>query len=305
MKSDLKRRLKNVRLGLKAGDGSSASVLGVEGILAGRQGDSLAAWLAEKFNHNFDGYDRAIDAVYNTTRAGGSGFHHLLDGQHSILGAFNAVHHVSADDSWVRELGNATEHIVRDTASSSGINPFFSLTPEQFDTLGSLTAHLGISKVYLADALTLNGSELLGGSVALLSAVMMGRSPQPEKLSRFAGGCLVSAVVSANPILMPIAAASMVYAISKAEDRKAVMIQSGKGALVSGSALLASTLVGGPVWLGCVAGFMTAIAISYALDHPQKALERAQALVQPATQILKDVSSQLLHVEIPQWQPTS
>lgn len=135
----------------------------------------LSSWAVEKFNHNFNDYDRAIDAVYNSTHMGGASYHHLLDGQHSILGVFNAVKDVKANDSSVTEFLQAGEHLLRDMASISGINPFFSLTSEQFSDLALLMQPLGISKPFLADALTINAPELVGGVIALLSTIILGK----------------------------------------------------------------------------------------------------------------------------------
>lgn len=263
-----------------------------EGMIAsdrysGQPGHSLAQWLAHKFNHNFDDYDRAIDSVYNShAHVGGSMFHHLLDGQHSIWGAFHAVQNV-ADHGWLTDMGQALEHLARDTMSVSGINPLFSLSPAHFDSIGQAVAHVGITKLYLADALTVNGPELLGGSIALISALMMGRKAAPERLSRFSGGCLLSSAVAANPALLPIAAAGLVYAFVEAEDKRTVVVQAGKGALVSGTTILVSSLIGGPVWLGCVAGLMAGVAVSKMLDNPQKAFERAQAVLGPAAEAFR------------------
>src|SRR5439155_9642470 len=133
-------------------------------------------------------YDRAIDRLYNLSHVGGSHYHHLLDGQHTVWGAFHAVQHVHVDDGWLTHMGHALEHLARDTMSVAGINPFFSLSPAHFDGLAVAVAHLGISKPFLADALTENGPELLGGSVALVSALLMARRAAPERLSRFSGG---------------------------------------------------------------------------------------------------------------------
>jgi hypothetical protein len=291
------RRLRNRRLGLGAVSKSDAAMISGEGVLAadgfGEPGHTLATWLADKFNHNFDNYDRAIDEVYNATRVGGSQYHHLIDGQHSIWGAFKAVPDVAADDTWLTEMTQAAEHLVRDTASVSGINPFFSLSPEMFDRLGSVVSQAGISKAFLVDALTINGPELLGGAIAVLSAVTMGRQPDPERLSRLAGGCLLSATVSPNPVLLPVATAGIAFAAINAEDRKDVFVHAGKGGLVSGSALLVSSLVGGPIWLGCAAGILAGIAVSKAMDNPEAAFARAQKVVRPAAQVLQSVSSKL------------
>ncbi|MBT4036331.1 MAG: hypothetical protein HOB84_07745 [Candidatus Marinimicrobia bacterium] len=186
--NDLERKLKSIELGIPPKK-NDATQLGFQGILAGDPGYNLAKWMADKFNHNFDEYDSAIDSVYNQTRVGGSAYHHIVDGQHSIWGAFKAVQDTKVDDGWARELGQSTEHLLRDTASISGINPFFSLTKDQFDKLGSMVSEIGIPKEYLADALTINGPELLGGSIALVSSIIMGVKPDPERLSRFSGGC--------------------------------------------------------------------------------------------------------------------
>lgn len=254
---------------------------------------SLAKWLAETFNHNFDAYDAAIDSVYNSTRIGGSSYHHILDGQHDILGAFNAVKDVSYDDSFVKEILEASEHLLRDTASVSGINPLFSLSKNQFDILGDMCATIGISKPYLADALTINGPELIGGSLALLSTLILAKEKDYAKLSSLSGAYLVSSLASANPLMLPLAAGGLAYSIKEAEDKKEALIKAGKGSLVSGASLLTTGLVGGPVWLGCIVAVSTAVTMNYAMSNPHTAFERAKTIVKPAGDILRKASLSL------------
>ncbi|MCJ7987948.1 hypothetical protein MUB16_35450 [Priestia sp. OVL9] len=165
-------RLRNIKLGL-SGDGKIPIAIDA-GLVTGSH--SLSQWMAHKFNQNFDQYDRAIDAVYNDTHIGGSRLHHLLDGQHDILGAFKAVQNVKADDSFVTEFLQAGEHLLRDTSSVSGINPFVSFTQDQFNQIAEIAKNFGISKLFLSDALTVNGSELLGGTVAILSTLLLGKN---------------------------------------------------------------------------------------------------------------------------------
>lgn len=288
----IKKRLRDFDLGFKKD--KTTPFVAIEGVVGGEQGHELAKWLADKFNKNFDAYDSAIDAVYNQTHEGSATYHHIVDGQHSVWGAFSSVQDVKVDDSWASELGQAAEHLVRDVASVSGINPFFTLSPEQFSKIGSLlNDNLGIPKAFLADALTINGPELLGGSIALIASIMMGRKADPSRLSYFSGGCLLSSLISANPMLMPIAAGSMAYAIYKAENKKQILLTAGKGSIVSGSALLVSSLVGGPAWIGCVAGLMTGIAVAKAIENPEKAFAYTRKLVEPARNIFKQVSYKL------------
>ncbi len=297
---DYKKRLRNFDLDLKNKDRLSTPFVAIEGIVGGQKGHELAQWLAENFNKNFDAYDSAVDSVYNQTHIGGSAFHHLLDGQHSIWGAFKSVHDVKIDDSWASELGQATEHLIRDTASVSGINPFFTLSQIEFDKIGSLVSHIGVTKEYLADALTINGPELLGGSIALVSLIMLAKKGEFEKLSYLAGGCLSASLIYPNPMLMPIAAGSMAYAIYKGKNKKGIFIQAGKGSIVLGSAMLAGKLaslsvtsLGGPPFLVCIAGLLTAIAVKNVIEKPDKALEYTLKLIEPAKYIFKKVSYSL------------
>ena len=290
-----KRRISRVGLNLPSRDAVTAAGLAAQGVLAddatgGSPGHTLAQWMAEKFNHNFDSYDQAVDSAYNATHVGGSHYHHLVDGQHSILGAFHAVRDVSADDTWLGELAQAGEHLLRDTASVSGTNPFFSLTPDQFSRLGDLTAQIGISKAFLGDALTVNGPELLGGSLALMGSILLARKAEPDQISRLAGGCAISALASLNPMLMPIAAGSLAYSAYNTGDTRTALVCAGKGGLVSGSAILVSGLVGGPVWLGCVAGMIAGISLNMAIENPDRTFQKAQELVGPVTEVLKQVS---------------
>jgi hypothetical protein len=295
--SKLSRRLKEIELGVKDRSTKDTAFVGFEGVIAGSQGHTIAQWLAKEFNHNFDAYDSAVDAVYNDTHVGGSVYHHILDGNHSLWGAFEAVPDVKIDDSWVEELAQASEHLIRDGASISGVNPFFSLSPDQFDNLGSIVSSVGISKEFLADALTINGPEMLGGSLAMLVSLLMRKKADPGRLSYISGGCLLSALASGNPLLLPIAASGMVEAIKHGDSAKDIILQSGKGSLVSGSALLVSSLVGGPLWLGCIAGFMAATAISKGLSSPQKAFDLCVQIIEPAKivtgSVIKSISGDM------------
>lgn len=283
------KRLGNIKNG-RLGNGSI--LIGTDSALV-TGSHPLAKWMAENFNHNFDNYDRAVDSIYNSTHVGGSNYHHILDGQHSVWGAFEAVQDVKVDDSFVTEFLQAGEHLLRDVASISGINPLFSFTLEQWEQLAGVAQQMGISKPFLADALTVNAPELLGGTIGLLSAIMVGKRHDPSCVSRLSGAYLLSSIASGNPVLFPIAAGSLVYSLVKSEDKKEALIQGGKGAIVSGGALLVGSLVGGPVWFGCIASLTAAISLNYAIESPEKTLGRVKELINPTASILRKVSLSL------------
>ncbi|MFC4801347.1 hypothetical protein ACFPA1_18625 [Neobacillus sp. GCM10023253] len=280
------KRLQNIQRGL-SGDGRIPIAMDA-GLVTGSH--SLAQWMAKQFNHNFDEYDRAIDSVYNSTHVGGSSYHHLLDGQHSAWGAFRAVKDVKADDSFLTEFLQAGEHLLRDLASVSGINPFFSLTPDQWDNLAGIAQSVGISKPFLADALTVNAPELLGGGIGLLSALLVGKKQDPTAVSKLSGAYILSSIASGNPVLFPVAAGGLVYSLIKTDSKKETLVKGGKGAIVSGGALLAGSIVGGPVWIGCLASVAAAISINYALENPEKTFTRIKEIIKPTASILRKVS---------------
>ena len=51
------------------------------------------------------------------------------------------------------------------------------------------------------------------------SSLLLAKKSDPNVMSRFAGGCLLSSLVSANPILMPIAA-EVILEITNSKHRK-------------------------------------------------------------------------------------
>ena len=294
---DYKERLRLLNLGLGP-SGKKRKATTFEEVLAytdsalSTSGLNLARWMAENFNKNFDAYDRAIDSVYNATRIGGSMYHHLLDGQHTIPGAFRAVRDVSQDDTFVRELAEALEHLLRDVSSVSGINPLFSLTSGQFERLAEICSKIGISKPYLADILTVNGPELIGGALGLVASVGLAKDEDQSRLSFLSGSYIVSALITANPLLAGVAAAGLIRSMKNAEDKKEVLIKAGKGSIVSGGSILLAGLIGGPLWLNCMAAVSTAATIKYMMDNPRKALERAKSTIKSASKIITRVSQQ-------------
>lgn len=260
-----------------------------QAVLVNQEGE-LSSWLATTFNKNFDDYDKAIDAVYNTTNVGGSRLHHILDNQHSILGAFKAAENVRADDSFLDEILQASEHLIRDTASVSGINPFFSLPPDQFHSLADCVRHFGVSKIMLADALSVNGPEVIGGIVALGGGIKLARDKRIDEISKLSGACMVSSIVAANPLLLTVAVTGLVYVINQAPETKPALVKAGKGAVVSGSAIAAGAILGGSIWIGCLASMAAAVAVRYCLDQPEKAVERANILINEGVRLSRIVN---------------
>lgn len=238
-------------------------------------GHLLDKFLSEKFNRSFDDYDRAIDAVFNASLGGSSMFHHLQDGQHSILGALKAVEGVSPNDSFLRELWEAIEHLLRDLCSVSGINPTFSIKKDTFDAIASYLAPLGIDKFYLNDALTINTSELLGATICIPIMLLRRNSLDNEMTAELTGSILIAAFAGGNPLLLPVAGYALYKCYKSGELTRTQLLYSlSKGALITGAMFSISGAIGGPVWIGLAAGLAVAIAVQYGLGKVEKIWEQ-------------------------------
>lgn len=231
--------------GIEAGVGLNAA-------LASPFGDELARWAAEVFNHNSTAYDRAIDAAFNSSHVGGSALHHLVDGHHSLAGAFEAAAGVYPNDSVFQEMSAAVEHLLRDMASVSGINPVMSFDPGTLDSIQTaLASSLGVDRSWTADLLTVNAPETLGGVLGALPLMLGWRAADAARFARLAGALGLSALWSANPLLAIVAlvAAARSYQVSvnRGETLRSVMAAAGGAAT---SALIIGAMSVLPAWLG-------------------------------------------------------
>ncbi|WP_462410398.1 hypothetical protein [Neobacillus sp. Marseille-QA0830] len=118
--------------------------------------------------------------------------------------------------------------MLRDVASVSGDNPFFSLSSNELEALTQLVQPFGISKPFLVDALTVNGPELLGGTIAVRSTLLVGKRQDPAAVSRLSGAYILSSISSGNPVLFLIAAGGLIYSLVKSENKQEALVMGGK-----------------------------------------------------------------------------
>lgn len=228
--------------------------------------DGLAHWTAHTFNYNHTVYDRAIDAVYNHTHVGGSAFHHIVDGNHTLWGALQAAHGARAGDSFLQEAGGALEHLARDTCSVAGI-PFFSM---KMDTLRGLSDTFGVSTRYMGDMLTFNAPEVLGAGLGVVPLALGWNRLGTERLSEMATSMTAAALVSANPLLLGVGIAAGVRAVSRLRSQGTAgqaLRGLARGAVTTGVAVAVSQLMPGPAWVGAAVGIGAAVAARYGYNR--------------------------------------
>jgi hypothetical protein len=244
-------------------------------VFATEFGDSVARKLAAVFNHNTDQYDAAIDAAYNMAGTGGSQAHHIVDGSHSLLGAFEKACAVFPDDSVYREFVESIEHLARDAMSVSGINPFFQLDAGSFAGMKDwLSANFGVSKGWVNDALTFNGPELLGSAFATLAVLYNWKKADVEDFTRMSSSLGVAAIYSANPLLGVITLISAARAWHRSKNKpvnkREVLKNMADGAVPTSVLIGISAIVGGPVWIGLVLGIIFASRSRAWMNNPSQ-----------------------------------
>lgn len=229
---------------------------------------NLASWTADTFNKNdyTKGYDTAIDAAYNAGEGGSSMTHHLIDGSHTIVGAIRAASGVKGDDSNLTVVMNALEHLLRDLASRTGIQPFFSLSKEQLEALQNFVGEFGVSKLWVDDFLQLNVPEVLGAFFAVVPVWFGWTKLDAEKFAEIAGSAGIAALISANPLLGLVAMVSMARSfnllISKEQGAfRQAANKAGFGAVQSSVVWAASAVIPGPAAVGILVGLVIAYTI--------------------------------------------
>lgn len=208
-------------------------------------GHDLDRWLASLINTpNTTAYDRAIDSAYLHTGVGGSQLHHLVDGQHDLVGAFHAAQQGVPDGSESAALLGTAHHLSKDLFSVMGL-PVVSFRPEDYAQASDwIRDHLGISKAWQADLLQVNGVELLGGGLAVAALLLGLHQSDTHRLAELAGGSGLAGMLAANPIAMLAAGIALVLAW-KLRRQNECWSPVARRLAVGGTAAGASIAVGG------------------------------------------------------------
>ena len=274
------------------------SALLINAITASETGSTLDTLLAKAINTaNTNVYDKAIDSVYLSTGIGGSRLHHLLDGHHDLLGAFRAAQSVASSDSSGSALLGAAHHLAKDLFSKMGL-PVFSLRPETYHSSADwIQQNLGISKLWQADLLQINGMELLGGGISAAGVVLGMRRKDAGVLAGIAGSAGLAGLIAANPIAMLAAATALVLAWQiKHPDTsfKAITAHAGTGLAGAGATMATGTVLGGFAAAGALP-LTISLALSLAAGVLVKSLiKRIQGTSSPAAESNSSDSSTLL-----------
>ena len=216
-------------------------------------------------------YDKAMDAVYVATHVGGGHYHRLFDGSHTIWGAIKAGHAASPDDNIIQEAIGILQGLLRDVSTPAGL-PIANWEPETYKQVAEvLESNFHIPKSWFYDLNTYDAADLLGAAVGVVVLIFSWNRADTETFSKLVAGMGLSAVFTANPLLLILTVVALGKAFHKARQtgEYAEFVDGQfKGAVGTGATLAAVSLVGvagGPAGAALLAGLAAGILAQYAV----------------------------------------
>ncbi|MBW2038242.1 MAG: hypothetical protein JRI46_01375 [Deltaproteobacteria bacterium] len=227
-------------------------------ILASDFSRNMESWLGHMFNEGIPSiYDKAADAVYIATHIGGGHLHRLFDSSHTLWGMWDKVKDASPDDSFLQEIVGYTTALGKDLSSSVGI-PLFDWSKSSYDQVASaLNSTFHIPKSWFSDLLHVNTTELIGTSIGTIAVALNWNKKQVREFSSLAGSLGISSIASANPVLAVVALTALAKSFADAKqkgDYSEFVNGLAKGGVGTGAFLATASAIGGPVWVGLLAG---------------------------------------------------
>ena len=218
-------------------------------------------------------YDKAMDANYLATHIGGGNYHRLFDGGHTIWGAIRAGHAASPDDNIIQEAIGTLQGLLRDVSTTRGL-PIANWDPETYRRVAeTLESNFHIPKRWFDDLITYDAADLLGTAVGVVALIFSWNRADTETFSKLVAGMGLSAVFTANPLLLILTVVALGRAFHKARQtgEYAEFVDGQfKGAVGAGATLGAVSLVGvagGPAGAALIAGLAAGILAQYAVRN--------------------------------------
>lgn len=252
----------------------AAAAFWTNSLLASDAARSIDRWLGDMAESSATVYDKALDATYleamregATHALGGARYHRLFDGGHDLASAWERVRGALPDDAFGQEVANYISSIWKDVVTPMGL-PLADFDKASFDAFaGQLHETLGDSYEWVADLASFTAMEGFGALLGGIALALKWNDAQVAEFAEIVGGLGVAAFVSANPILavVVVLGAARTFQLSHRERSvKAAFRGIVTGSTVSGSLIATSLTIGGPVWVGVMAGIVVSILVKRA-----------------------------------------
>ncbi len=230
----------------------------------------ITTWLTERYGHLSNVYTKSIDGAYalHGLRAGANhvppGAHRLLDG-HALLEAWQRVCDALPNDTLLQEAHNYITSMWSDLVTPTGL-PLVTLSADQYGDLKAIACgQLGIPTSWLNDILHWSPMDCVQALVPVIPAILAWSSDDAERYARLVGSLGIGTIIAANPLGVVVALAIVARGLHKCRGRAGYAewaLGIAKGGATSGAILAVSALIGGPAWIGLLAGTAVGVGVS-------------------------------------------
>ena len=258
------------KLSMKGKKAANHAPIFVNAILASDFSRNMESWLGDMFTTGIPTiYDKAVDAFYNATHLGGGYLHRLFDESHTIWEMWDRIRDALPDDTSLQEVIGYAETLGKDLSSNVGI-PLFDLSKSSYDKMADfLGTTFNIPKSWFSDFLHINTTELIGTSIATIAVVLHWNKKRVKEFSKLAGSLGISSIASANPALAIVALVTLSKSFVDARqdgNYKEFIKGLAQGGVGTGAFLATAAAVGGPVWVGLLAGLCVGVIAHKCVD---------------------------------------
>ncbi|WP_245925163.1 hypothetical protein [Aliiruegeria haliotis] len=228
----------------------------------------IGNWTGDAFNNLSNVYTKAMDAKFLEENLEAV-THRITDEGHSFLGSLEKVRAALPDDTFTQEFVGWFRAYTSDMSSVAGM-PLFSIGQDTLANLVDVAERVGISRDWLLDSATFSLEEFVTSALPGLAVLLNWDEADKAAFLKMLGGLAVYSAVAANPIsaavlLVGLARAHQNMKLSGA-DRQQRFGQFCGGGVRGGLVTLMSMIVGGPVWIGLVAGVLLAMMAQRELE---------------------------------------
>jgi len=253
-----------------AGGAINLAAITTTAILASDFSRNMTSWLDDLVNNGVPSiYDKSVDAFYIATNIGGGHLHRLYDGSHTLWGMWDKIREASPDDTFLQEAVGYISALSKDISTHVGI-PLTTWSKSSYDQIAnSMDTKFNIPKEWFSDFLHANATEVIGASIGTIAIALNWNDKQAEKFASLAGGLGISAIASANPLLAVVTLVALSKSFVDADQKGDYMeMVNGlsKGGVGTGVFLAASSVIGGPVWVGILAGMCVGVVVHKTMD---------------------------------------
>ena len=168
----------------------------------------------------------------------------------------------------MQEVTGYLSAVWKDVVTPMGL-PFATVNRDWFNATQVSFKDMGVTKSQLADALSYTGSELAGAALGAIALLLNWNKAESERAATLAGSLGMSTLCAANPVLGIVAIACLARAIQTAKaasGKEGFVVGIMKGGFGSAALVATSSIVGGPVWVGLVAGIVASMVVHHAVS---------------------------------------